>query len=64
MTGSRTKQLRFRVLCWRNGSMTAVSGSGIEEHVRLLDLLEPTDRRAVEPEPVLEDTLGQLVSRY
>ena len=29
MTGSRTKQLRLRVLCWRNGSMTAVSGSGI-----------------------------------
>ena len=36
---------------------------GHEEHVRLLDLLEATDRRAVEAEAILEGTLGQLVSR-
>jgi hypothetical protein len=40
-------------------------GLGIrhEEHVGLLDLLEPPDRGAVEPEPVLEHVLGQLVGR-
>ena len=32
-----------------------------QEHVRLLDLLEPADRRAVEAETVLEDVLGELV---
>ena len=29
VSGSRTKQLMFSVGCWRNGSMTAVFGSGI-----------------------------------
>ena len=28
MTGSRTKQLMLSVLCTRNGSITAVFGSG------------------------------------
>ena len=32
-----------------------------QEHVGLLDLLEPADRRAVEAEPVLEYVLGELV---
>ncbi len=36
---------------------------GHEEHVRLLDLLEAADRRAVEAEAILEGALGQLVSR-
>src|SRR6266545_4455853 len=35
-----------------------------QEHVRLLDLLEPPDRRAVEPEPLLERLLGQLRGRH
>ena len=38
-------------------------GIGDQEHVRLLDLLEAADRRAVEAEAVLEDVLGQLVGR-
>ena len=38
-------------------------GSSIEQHVRLLDLLEPADRRAVERLPVGELLLGQLVDR-
>ena len=36
-------------------------GVGHEQHVRLLDLLEPPDRGSVEPEALLEDVLGQLV---
>ena len=35
-------------------------GVGDQEHVGLLDLLEPADRRAVEAEPVLEALLGEL----
>ena len=38
-------------------------GVGHEEHVRLLDLLEAPDRRAVEAEAVLERPCGQLVGR-
>ena len=38
-------------------------GIGDQEHVRLLDLLEPADRRAVEAQAVLEDVLGELVRR-
>ena len=34
---------------------------GDQEHVGLLDLLEPADRRPVEAETVLEDVGGQLV---
>jgi hypothetical protein len=37
---------------------------GEQEHVRLLDLLETPDRRAVEPEPLLERLLGQLRGRH
>src|SRR5262249_2353356 len=36
-------------------------GVGDQEHVRLLDLLEAADRRAVEAEAVLEHVLAQLV---
>ena len=36
---------------------------GHEDHVRLLDLLEAPDRRAVEPEPFLERIGTQLVRR-
>ncbi len=36
-------------------------GVGHEQHVRLLDLLEPPDRRSVEAEALLEDILGELV---
>ena len=39
-------------------------GVGHEQHVRLLDLLEAPDRRAVEPEALLEDVLGQLVGGH
>ena len=35
-------------------------GVGDEQHVRLLDLLEPADRRSVEPEPVFEESFGEL----
>ncbi len=35
-------------------------GVGEQEHVRLLDLLEATDRGAVEPEPLLERVLVEL----
>ncbi len=38
-------------------------GVGDQEHVGLLDLLEPPDRRAVEAVPVLERLLRQLVGR-
>ncbi len=38
-------------------------GIGDQEHVGLLDLLEPTDRRTVEPVALLEVVLGQLVGR-
>ena len=41
--------------------MTAVFGSGNQEHVRLLDLLEAADRRAVEAGAFLEAVQGQLV---
>jgi hypothetical protein len=34
-----------------------------QEHVRLLDLLEPADRRPVETETLLEDVGRQLVRR-
>ncbi len=37
---------------------------GHEEHVRLLDLLEPADRRAVEPVAVVEAVRRQLVDRH
>ena len=37
---------------------------GDQEHVRLLDLLEAADRRAVEAEAVLEHVLGELVRRH
>jgi len=40
------------------------SGVGDQEHVGLLDLLIPADRRSVEPEPVDETVLGQLGDRY
>ena len=36
-------------------------GVGHEQHVRLLDLLEPPDRGSVEPEALLEDVLGELM---
>jgi hypothetical protein len=35
-----------------------------QKHVRLLDLLEATDGRPVEAEPLDEHVLGQLVSRH
>ncbi len=38
-------------------------GIGHQDHVRLLDLLEAADRRAVEADTVLEHGLVQLVSR-
>ena len=37
---------------------------GHQEHVRLLDLLETTDGRAVKTVAILEGGLGQLVGRY
>ena len=43
-----------------NGSIWAVEAVGHEQHVRLVDGLEAADRRAIEPEPVLEDPLAQL----
>ena len=36
-------------------------GVGHEQHVRLLDLLEPPDRRPVEAEALFEDVLGERV---
>ena len=48
-------------VCCVNGSMYALSGSGTRSMSGLLDLLEPADRRAVEPEPVLEAPFGELV---
>ena len=51
-------------LVLRNSSMTAVDGIREQDHVRLLDRLEPADRRAVEPVPVLEGVLGELVDRH
>ncbi len=38
-------------------------GVRYEQHVRLLDLLEAPDRRAIEAQPVLERSFGQLVHR-
>src|SRR4029077_2261502 len=38
-------------------------GIGDQEHVRLLDLLEPADGRPVEAQAFLEDVLGELVGR-
>ena len=35
-----------------------------QEHVRLLDLLEPSDRRTVEPVAVLEAVFRQLMDRH
>jgi hypothetical protein len=35
-----------------------------QEHVRLLDALEPADRRAVEEQPVGEGLLGDLVDGH
>ena len=40
-----------------HGSTSNVFGSGIGEHVALLDAAEPVDRRAVERHPVLERVL-------
>ncbi len=37
---------------------------GHQQHVRFLDLLEPADRRPVEPDPIFEDRVGELVRRY
>ena len=41
-------------------------GGGVrqQDHVRLLDLLEPTDGGSVEAEPVHEGVFGQLMGRH
>ena len=39
-------------------------GVGHEDHVRLLDLLEAADRRAIEPVALVEPILGQLGDRH
>ena len=57
VSGSCTKNVRFSVLRVRNGSITAVRRVRQQQHVRLVDLLEAADRRAVEHQAVAEDLL-------
>ena len=63
VTGSRTKQLTFKRLVLAERVDDARVRVGHEEHVRLLDLLEAADRRAVEAVALLEAVLGELVRR-
>jgi hypothetical protein len=41
-----------------------VEGSGQQDHVRLLNGLESSDGRAVEPVSLLEGVLSEVVRRY
>ena len=61
--GSATKQWIWSVGTSRNGSITAVVGSGIEQHVGFVDCLEPANRGAVEAVARHEAFLGELLDR-
>ena len=63
MTGSFTKQLMLSVLCFVNGSMTAVSGSGIRSMSDSWISWNPRIDEPSKPRPVLEHVLGELVRR-
>ena len=61
--GSCTKKFMLSVLCLRNGSARAVSGSGKQRHVGLVDRMEAAHGRASKGDAAVDEVLVETRSR-